>query len=279
MDNVSYSWNINENEQRCISRYGARLSGEVWLNLIAINDELKEQKTDFRKLESDLAISRNVNDKLTKQLILLERKCWANGQYSRRECLEISGMPESIQDDDLEDCILKIFNECDTPVDPPNIEACHWLKSKARPNNVITKLSKRKDVFSILKRKKKLKSVDITKVGLPQESSVFINQSLCSYYKYLWSFCKRLHSKKLLHSFWVSNSNVSLKNRQNTLVMLVSHVSDLEKHFDIKGLIGEQKINFLAIWLFFFLLGYCKYLEASFERCSKKSTREIYKLP
>ena len=97
--------------------------------LSAINDELKELKTDFRKLESDLAISRNVNDKHTKQLILVERKYWANEQYSRQECLEVSGIPESIQDDDLEDCVLKIFNECDTPVDPGNIEACHRLKS------------------------------------------------------------------------------------------------------------------------------------------------------
>ena len=34
--------------------------------LSAITVELKELKTDFRKLESDLAISRNVNDKLAK---------------------------------------------------------------------------------------------------------------------------------------------------------------------------------------------------------------------
>ena len=61
------------------------------------SNELKELKTDFCKLESELAISRNVNNKLTKQLILAERKCWANEQYSRRECLEISGIPKSIQ--------------------------------------------------------------------------------------------------------------------------------------------------------------------------------------
>ena len=46
--------------------------------LSATTDELKELKTDFRKLESDLRISRNINDKLTKQLILIERKCWPN---------------------------------------------------------------------------------------------------------------------------------------------------------------------------------------------------------
>ena len=66
--------------------------------------------------------------KLTKQLILVERICSANEQYSRRECLEMSGIPECIRDDDLEDCILKIFNECDTPVDPANIEPCYPFK-------------------------------------------------------------------------------------------------------------------------------------------------------
>ena len=45
--------------------------------LSAINDEFKELKTDFCMLESDLAISRNVNGRLTKQLVLVERKCWA----------------------------------------------------------------------------------------------------------------------------------------------------------------------------------------------------------
>ena len=42
--------------------------------LSAINDELKQLKTDFRKLDSELAISRNVNDKLTKQLIFCRKK-------------------------------------------------------------------------------------------------------------------------------------------------------------------------------------------------------------
>ena len=172
---------------------------------------------------------------------MVERKGWTNEQYSRRECLEISAITESIQDDDLEDYVIKIFNECDNAVHPENIEAWHRLKSKDRPKKIIVKLFKRKDVFNILQRKNKLKSVDITKVSLPQGSLVFIRQSLCSYYKHLWSLSKRLHSKKLIHSFWVSNGNVNLKVRENNLVLLVSHASDLEKYFDIKGLVGDAE--------------------------------------
>ena len=167
-------------------------------------------KTIFHKLEPDLAINRNVNDKLTQQFILVERNV---GQTNNTLAESALKSQESIQDVELKECVLKIFNECDTPVDLENIEASHRLKLKARPKKVIIKLSKRKDVFSTLQRKTKLRSLDITNVGLPLGTLVFINQSLCSYYKYLWSLCKRLHLKKLMHYFWVSNDNVSLKVR------------------------------------------------------------------
>ena len=45
----------------------------------------------------------------------------------------------------------------------------------------------------------------------------------------------------MIHSFKVSNGNVSLKVRENTLVMLITHTRDLEKHFDIKGLVEDAE--------------------------------------
>ena len=55
-----------------------------------------ELRNDFKKLEADLAISRSVNNKLRDRIISLERKCWSNSQNSRRECLEITGLPDDI---------------------------------------------------------------------------------------------------------------------------------------------------------------------------------------
>ena len=62
-----------------------------------INSELLELKSKFTKIKSDPAISRNVNVKLMERIVVTERKCLANEQYSRRECLEVSGIPESIR--------------------------------------------------------------------------------------------------------------------------------------------------------------------------------------
>ena len=57
----------------------------------------------------------------------------------------------------------------------------------------------------------------------------------------MWSLCKRLNSRKLIQSLWVSNSNVSVKFHENTRVLLLTQVSDLERHFDIKGLLGDAE--------------------------------------
>ena len=55
-----------------------------------LKNNLNELKTNFCELESDLHISRNINDKLSDKLVVLERKWHDNEQYSRRKCLEIS---------------------------------------------------------------------------------------------------------------------------------------------------------------------------------------------
>ena len=69
-------------------------------------------------------------------IVVLERKCWGNEQYSRRECLETSGILSDTEADELEETVLK--------VDPKNVN-CQWLKTRNTCEKVIIKLSKRKD--------------------------------------------------------------------------------------------------------------------------------------
>ena len=65
--------------------------------LSSINAELTSLRDRFSKMESQLLVTRRVNDNLVKQNRILERKCAANEQYSRRECLEILEIPEVFQ--------------------------------------------------------------------------------------------------------------------------------------------------------------------------------------
>ena len=85
----------------------------------------------------------------------MERQCWANNQYSRRECLGISGIPENTESKDLENLTLHIFGKINVSVDLDNVEDCHWVKTQ-RSKKVIIKLSRRKDANKIRSEKKKL---------------------------------------------------------------------------------------------------------------------------
>ena len=148
-----------------------------------INKELSQLRSDFKKVESELSVSKNVNSKLCELVVALERQCWGNNQYSRCECVEIFGVPDSVSNDDLEKTTIKIFDKLDVSVDPSNIEYCHWLKSNG-PKKVIIKFASHKDANLIRrKNKNKLKGMNLCLIVI--NNSVFINDSLSSCYKML----------------------------------------------------------------------------------------------
>ena len=67
---------------------------------------IKEISNHLNKLRADVAVTKSVNSQLVDQLVETERLCWANARHSRRECLEVVGIPTSIKDDALEDKVL-----------------------------------------------------------------------------------------------------------------------------------------------------------------------------
>ena len=130
-----------------------------------INRELSELSNDFKKIESELSVSKNVNSTLQERVVSLERQCWGNNQYSRRKCLQITGFSDSVSNDDLEKTAIKIFDKLDVAIDPSNIEDCHWLKSNG-PKKVIIKFARSKDGNIIRKNKNKLKGMNFCSVGI-----------------------------------------------------------------------------------------------------------------
>ena len=164
-------------------------------------------------------------------MVALERQCWGNNQYSRRECLEITGVPDSVSNDDLEETTIKIFDKLNVAIDPSNIEDCHWLKSNG-PKKVIIKFARHKDANVIRKHKNKLKGMNLCSTGI--NNPVFTNDSLCSYYKMLWWKCKKLCSSNYIHASWVSNGTLRLKLTEIGRVHIITHSQDLDELFPEK---------------------------------------------
>ena len=211
--------------------------------LSSINDiktDLSELRKYYEKLESDVIITKRVNTNLCDKMKFLEHQCWANEQYSRRECLEITGVPESVTDNDLEVKVLKLLEKIDVEiveVHPDHIEACHWIKSNAELKKVI-KMTQRKDTDKIRRAKKKQKDLDLSSIGI--NSAVYINDSLCRYYKNLWAKCKKLWLNKFIHGFWTSNGSIRLELTETGNVRVITHDVDLEELFPGNELISDD---------------------------------------
>ena len=82
----------------------------------------------------------------------VERQCWANNQYTRREFLEITGLPENT-DNRNENLPLKVLNKIGVNIDSREVEDYHCTKTQD-PKKVVIKLSRRKDANNVRKKKK-----------------------------------------------------------------------------------------------------------------------------
>ena len=206
--------------------------------LTSIRNELSDLKKDFEKLGSDFLVARQVNSLLRERVTSLERQCWSNSQYSRRECLELTSIPETSDNNPLESTVLKIFERLEVKVVPSNVEDCHWISSKNGPKRVIVKVSKGKDATKIRSSKRKLKDMDLTSIGI--NNSIYINYSLCTYYKMLWRKCKPLRTNKLIRLLWVTNESIKLRTVENGRTYVIIHLSDLEGLFQGNELLFDK---------------------------------------
>ena len=96
-----------------------------------------------------------MNHNLFKQKGILEITCNAKEKYFRQECLEISGVPDSISNNNLQETVLKMFSETGVTIDSRDVEACNCLNQPPNPKTIIIKLSKGKDVAMVLDNNKK----------------------------------------------------------------------------------------------------------------------------
>ena len=196
-------------------------------DIAAIQESMNALRLHNTKLESTLAVTKNVNDQLIKRIESLERQTNANSQYSRRECLEISGIPKSVANDDLESKVCEILSDIGVIINENRIEACHRLKN----DRTIIKFSSRKDCVNTLKNRSKLKKVDKKKLGLGEDDKIYINESLCPEYRFLFWKCRLLAGVNKIHSFWTFNGTVKIKLSEDGRIISITHVKDLEKLF------------------------------------------------
>ena len=91
----------------------------------AMLQEIRKFNDNFAKFQAELVVTKRVNSELCKRIVTVERQCWANAQYSRKECLEVAGIPRQVDDKNLIKKVLSIFQRIGCTIDPTFIDDCH----------------------------------------------------------------------------------------------------------------------------------------------------------
>ena len=100
---------INENNKQII--------GDIEEKKNKIIENLVEQNKKLQKKVQNLEIELENQKKNTE----------ANNQYQRRNNMEISGIPNDVDDEVLEDKVVEVLKKIDVNVEKKDIEACHRL--------------------------------------------------------------------------------------------------------------------------------------------------------
>ena len=204
-------------------------------------DRLKKENKSLKKRVHQLEEDHEEGmDYVEDKLIELEKAVSSCEQYTRRENFEISGIPENVSDQDLQEKVLEIVNtvterEDDQVILPKDVHACHRLKKEPSEETpkVIVRMVNRQHTIDVLKNKKKTTE----KQDRLQNDKLFISENLCNTNKLLLEEAKKLRKNGHLKRCWTFNGVVHIKIKDSDPKgKKIFHLSDFEKFFTASDL-------------------------------------------
>ena len=207
------------------------------------DDFLKYKEEIISNLQQENLHLRNELDSVKKELkqksddlVEVERDVIDLQQYIRRNNVELCGIPENIDDRNLEKTVIKVAEAIGVQIESRDIEACHRLakrKNDGGPKRTIIRFVNRKNCESLHRNKKKL-SDDLTKrklkvIGI--HNNIYINSNLSPYNKFLWGKCKHLYDEGMIDRFWVYNGFLHIAEFDSDNGVKIGHLNDLQELF------------------------------------------------
>ena len=179
-------------------------------------------------------LNKQLNDKLSDiddALYICQKNIINNDQYSRRENLVISGIPDSILQNDLENEVISIINKIGLEnLSSYEIVACHRMfkrKNDRYPARTIVRFTNRKVVDFCLDNRDRLLS---RKVDLRMNLRFYVN--LSEENEYVYKESQQLLYYGLIHKFFIRNGFIKIVVHIGDKPIKINHPDDLFYMFE-----------------------------------------------
>jgi hypothetical protein len=197
------------------------------------NTKLDSQRNDILNLTSKLDEVKMENISLRKKVTALETKIEDMEQYSRRNCLEIHGIPVQPNENVME-VVKSVGQALDFPINDMMVDACHRLHFKEqgeRPPGIIVKMVRRMDAEGLLAKRRVKRNLNTTDIGLslPKANVIYVNESLSPARRRLFNLARTARREKEYTFLWVRGGKIFMRKADKMPVKVISLSADLEK--------------------------------------------------
>ena len=224
-----------------------RENKETRREVVQLKETVLEQKTTIASLkttvvglekqcannEKDLAAARKTIEEQCEEIAELYSLQDQLEQYTRKNSLEIHGVPESAYRS-TEEAVLKLAEALEVPVQSQDVEISHKLPSKGM-KAIIVKFVSHKVKTQLYKERVKLKNVNIsdlfpsaTSATRAEAKRIFLNENLTSYRRKIVNRANEMRRDGLLLSVWTLDGKIFVKTSPNGSPIRINELEDLE---------------------------------------------------
>ena len=234
LDNSSFEFSNDDNNDNNNLR---NLLGHILVKIDVLEDQLNDEKKKYEEMRDELNYKikklRNSNKSLTCEinniyddLFSLDCRTIHVEQYSRRDCIVISGIPDNIPQENLEPTVLKIIKGLGVVnVSSFEISACHRLFKKKYdryPARTIIKFTNRKIADKCLENRER-----IFEVSRQLIMNLRVFESLCEANEKILKHCIELHKYEHIQEFYITNGSIKIIKNRNSRPYKIKHPDNL----------------------------------------------------
>ena len=183
----------------------------------------------IKKLQDQNAQLKQTIANLQHKVIILETATNSVEQYDRRNNIEINGIPDNVEDKNLEHSVIEVFNSANIQISHNDIEDWHRIgKSKGNSKKTILRLVNRKYRKQILYNRRKFKNFDGSGIGMPN-TKIFVDENLTISNHQLAFNCRKLEREKLISKTYSSKGIIHIVQIHGNKPIKVFHHSKLDE--------------------------------------------------
>ena len=154
--------------------------------------------------------------------------------HGRRNSLEITGITGNVEDQNLEEKVIKTLNRIDINVSSQDIEACHRIgKSKNFSKTTMVRFVNRQKCKNPFVNRNRLKNTDRTSIGLENLHSIFVNENFTPTNDKISFHCRELKRNGRIDKTYSRDCIVQIVSKDigNGKKIKIMHINMLHDRF------------------------------------------------